>query len=47
VRGAWDDGEFGVGQVPVHRDRVLGTDLVVVADHDQGSHRDLPQVGLG
>jgi hypothetical protein len=43
-RTAGDDGEFTVGKLAIQRDRVFERDLVVVADHHQGSAADAAEV---
>jgi hypothetical protein len=46
VRRTGDDGQFDVGEMPVHLDGVLKAHLVVVGDHDQRRAGDLAQVRL-
>jgi hypothetical protein len=47
VRRAGDHCELGVGNAPIHRDRMLEFHLVVIANHYQGLTRHCAQLGAG
>jgi hypothetical protein len=47
VRGAWNNGQLGVGHASVQIDSMFQADFVVIGHHDERAACDLAQVVTG